>query len=196
MTAPRRTGRRTGASGTREAILREARASFGAAGFSGTSIRGVARAAGVDPALVHHYFGTKDELFAASLELPLDPSVVVPALLAEGLDGLGERVVRTFLGVWDATPGQGPLLALLRSAVSDERAAQSLRDFVQRAVLGPLARAAGPERADLRASLAASQVVGLAVARYVLRLEPLASATPDELAPLVGATLDRYLSPS
>ncbi len=130
MTAPRRTGRRPGDSGAREAILREARQSFGSAGFSGTTIRGVARAAGVDPALVHHYFGTKDELFAASLELPFDPSVVVPALLAEGMDGLGERVVRTFLGIWDATPGQGPLLALLRSAVSDERAAESLRDFV------------------------------------------------------------------
>ena len=194
MTAARRTGRRPGDSGAREAILREARQSFGSAGFSGTTIRGVARAAGVDPALVHHYFGTKDELFAASLELPFDPTVVVPALLAAGMDGLGERVVRTFLGVWDATPGQGPLLALLRSAVADERAAQSLRDFITRVVLGPLARAAGPERAELRASLAASQVLGLAVARYVVRLEPLASATPDELAPMIGATLDRYLA--
>jgi hypothetical protein len=109
------------------------------------------------------------------------------------MDGLGERVVRTFLGIWDATPGQGPLLALLRSAVSDERAAQSLRDFVTRVVLGPLARAAGPERAELRASLAASQVIGLAMARYVVRLEPLASATADELAPIMGPTLDRYL---
>ena len=193
MTAPRRTGRRPGDSGAREAILREARQSFGSAGFSGTTIRGVARAAGVDPALVHHYFGTKNELFAASLELPFDPSVVVPALLAEGLDGLGERVVRTFLGIWDATPGQGPLLALLRSAVSDERAAHSLRDFLTGVVIGPLARAAGTDGAELRASLMASQVVGLAVARYVVRIEPLASASADELAPLVGPTLDRYL---
>ena len=193
MTAPRRTGRRPGDSGAREAILREARQSFGSAGFSGTTIRGVARAAGVDPALVHHYFGSKDELFAASLELPFDPSVVVPALLAEGVDGLGERVVRTFLGIWDATPGQGPLLALVRSAVSDERAAQSLRDFIMRVVIGPLARAAGPDGAELRAGLVASQVLGLAMARYVVRLEPLASATPDELAPMIGPTLDRYL---
>lgn len=122
-------------------------------GFSGTTIRGVARAAGVDPALVHHDFGTKDDLFAASLELPLDPSVVVPALLAEGMEGLGERVVRTFLGVWDATPGQGPLVALLRSAVSDERAARLPRPC----------RARSPRAgrgAELRASLAASQVIG------------------------------------
>ena len=195
MTAPRRTGRRPGDSGAREAILREARQSFGSAGFSGTTIRGVARAAGVDPALVHHYFGTKGELFAASLELPFDPTVVVPALLAEGMDGLGERVVRTFLGIWDATPGQGPLLALIRSAASDETAAQSLRDFVTRVVIGPLARAVGVEDAELRASMAASQVVGLAMARYVIRLEPLASASVDELAPRIGATLDRYLQP-
>ncbi len=195
MTAPRRTGRRPGDSGAREAILREARASFGSAGFSGTTIRGVARAAGVDPALVHHYFGSKDELFAASLELPFDPTVVVPALLAEGMDGLGERVVRTFLGIWDATPGQGPLLALLRSAVSDEVAAQSLRDFLSHVIVGPLASAAGSDEAELRASLAASQVLGLAIARYVVRLEPLASAGPDELGPLLGQTLDRYLRP-
>ena len=193
MTAPRRTGRRPGDSGAREAILREARQSFGSAGFSGTTIRGVARAAGVDPALVHHYFGTKDELFAACLELPFDPSVLIAGLLAGGLDGLGERIVRTFLGVWDATPGQGPLLALIRSAVSDERAAQSLRDFVSRVLLGPLARAAGPESVELRASLAATQIVGLAMARYVVRLEPLASASADELAPILGPTLDRYL---
>ena len=193
MSAPRRTGRRPGDSGARAAILREARHSFGSAGFSGTTIRGIARAAGVDPALVHHYFGNKDELFAASLELPYDPSVVVPALLAEGLDGLGERVVRTFIGIWDATPGQGPLLALLRSAVSDERAAQTLRDFVTRVVIGPLVRAAGPDGAELRASLVASQMVGLAMARYVVRLEPLASASADELAALIGPTLDRYL---
>ncbi len=195
MTAPRRTGRRPGDSGAREAILREARASFGSAGFSGTTIRGVARAAGVDPALVHHYFGSKDELFAASLELPFDPTVVVPALLAEGMDGLGERVVRTFLGIWDATPGQGPLLALLRSAVSDEVAAQSLRDFISHVIVRPLASAVGSDEAELRASLAASQVLGLAIARYVVRLEPLASAGPDELAPLLGQTLDRYLRP-
>ena len=142
---------------------------------------------------MHHYFGTKGELFAASLELPFDPTVVVPALLAEGMDGLGERVVRTFLGIWDATPGQGPLLALIRSAASDERAAQSLRDFVTRVVIGPLARAAEVEDAELRASMAASQVVGMAMARYVIRLEPLASASVDELAPMIGATLDRYL---
>ena len=193
--AGRRTGRRPGDSGAREAILAAARHSFGTSGYSGTTIRGVARAAGVDAALVHHYFGSKDELFAACLELPADPTVLVPGLLAGGPDGLGERVVRTFLGIWDATPGQGPMLALLRSAVSDERAAHSLRDFLTRVVLGPLAESFGGEGAPMRASLAASQMLGLAVARYVLHLEPLASASADELAPVLGETFDRYLRP-
>jgi AcrR family transcriptional regulator len=192
----KRTGRRPGDSGTREAILRAARESFGAGGYAGTTIRGIARAAGVDPALVHRFYGSKESLFAASLDLPADPSVLLPALLADGTDGLGVRVVRTFLGIWDATPGQGPMLALLRSAVTDPAAAELLRDFLTRVALGPLAQAAGGQHPELRASLAASQMVGLAISRYVLRLEPLASAPADELAHDIGPTLDRYLTGS
>jgi len=190
----RRSGRRPGDSGTRQAILDAARHSFGEFGFARTTIRGVARAAGVDPALVHHYFGSKGDLFACALELPVDPAVMVPMVLAEGLDGVGERIVRTFLGIWDATPGQGPMLALLRSAVSDERAAASLRDFLTRVVLRPLAEAAGGENAQRRAALVASQMLGLAVTRYVVRLEPVASAPPDELARTIGPNLQRYLT--
>ena len=191
----RRTGRRPGDSGARDAILAAARRAFGTGGFAGSTIRGIAREAGVDPALVHHYFGTKDRLFAAALELPLDPTTVIPGLVAQGRDGLGERLARTFLGVWDGTPGQGPMLAMLRSAVSDPTTAGSLRDFLTRVVLEPLAGAAGAhEGAALRASLAASQLVGVAMARYVVGLEPLASASIDELAPPLGAVLDRHLA--
>lgn len=192
MTA--RSSRRPGQSGTREAILAAARESFGSAGYSGTTIRGVARAAGVDPALVHHFFGSKEGLFGAAMELPFDPAVVVAGLLEGGTDGLGERIVRTFLEVWDGTSGQGPLLALLRSAVTDEKAASSLRAFLSRVLLTPLARAASADRPEMRAGLVGSQMVGLAVARYVVRLDPVASADPDDLAPAVGPTLDRYLT--
>lgn len=192
MTPPR-SGRRPGDSGTREAVLAAARHGFGTAGFMGTTIRGIARDAGVDPALVHRFFGSKEQLFAAAMELPVDLTAVVPALLAAGPDGLGERVARTFLTAWDATPGQGPMLALLRSAVSDRTAAASFRDFATRVVLGPLATAASPDRPELRASLAASQVFGLAVARYVVRLEPLASTPADALARDVGPLLDHCL---
>lgn len=192
MTA--RGGRRPGQSGTREAILAAARESFGSAGYGGTTIRGVARTAGVDPALVHHFFGNKEGLFAAAMELPFDPGVLVAGLLEGGTDGLGERIVRTFLAVWDGTPGQGPMLALLRSAVTDEKAASSLRAFLSHVLLTPLAHAAGADRPELRAALVGSQMVGLAVARYVVRLDPIASAGPDDLAPAVGSSLDRYLT--
>lgn len=193
MTAPRRSGRRSGDSGTREAILIAARTSFGAAGYAGTTIRGVAREAGVDPALVHHFFGSKDSLFAAALSLPVDPTELVPQLLADGPHGLGERLVRTFLSVWDATPGQGPMLALLRSAVSDEAAAATLRELMAR-IIGRLVAGLGSDQPPLRTSLVTSQMVGLAVARYVVRLEPLATAGADVLAPALGPTLDRYLT--
>lgn len=192
--APRRSGRRTGDSGTREAILAAARESFGSAGYGGTTIRGVARTAGVDPALVHHFFGNKDGLFAAALELPFDPAVLLRGLLAPGLDGLGERIARTFLTTWDATPGQGPMLAMIRSAVTDEKAAASLRGFLTRVLFIPLANAAGGDRPELRANLVGSQMVGLAMARYVVRLEPLVSTPPEELAPIIGRTIDRYLT--
>jgi AcrR family transcriptional regulator len=189
-----RGGRRPGESGSREAILAAAKEAFGAQGYNATSLRAVARAAGVDPALVTHFFGSKDGLFTAALELPLDPRTVVAALLAGGVDGLGERVVRTFLGVWDSTPGQGPMLAMLRSAVSHEDSATMLRGLLSRVLLLPLAEGAGAGQAELRAALLASQVVGLAVTRYVLRLEPVASASADVLAPLYGPTLQRYLT--
>ncbi len=189
-----RGGRRPGESGTRAAVLATARESFGMRGYGATSVRGVARTAGVDPSLVLHFFGSKDGLFAAAIELPFDPAEVVSGLLAGGADGLGERIVRTFVTVWDASPGQGPMLAMLRSAVSHEDAAAMLRELLLRVMLRPLAVGAGGSDPDLRAALLASQVVGLAISRYVLRLEPVTSASADRLAPLLGPTLQRYLT--
>lgn len=194
MTSPRRSGRRPGDSGTRDAILEAAKDSFAASGYDATTIRGVARAACVDPALVHHFFGTKQKLFGAAMELPVDPATLVPALLTEGTDGLGERLVRMFLAVWDATPGQAPMLALVRSATAHEQAASLLREFITDVVLGPLARAAAPDRPELRATLVASQMMGLAMARYVVRVDPLATADADTLGPLIGPSVQRYLT--
>ena len=187
-----RTGRRPGPSGTREAILAAARAGFAARGYDATSVRAVAREAGVDPALVHHFFGTKEELFVAAMQLPVDPAAVVRGLLAEGVEDLGPRVVRILLAVWD-TDEATPLFALLRSAVAQERAAAMLREFLTGAVLTPLAAALDVDRPRLRASLAASQLMGLAVARYLIRIEPLASAPAEEVAAAVGPVLQRYL---
>ena len=194
MTQPRG-GRRPGESGTREAILAAARESFAHGGFRGTTIRGVARAAQVDPALVHHFFGTKDGLFVAAMELPFDPSAVLPAVLGDDLEGAGERLARTFLTVWDGAPQQAPMLNLLRSALEHEAAAQMLREFLTSVVLGALAeRMDGPD-VELRAALVASHMVGLALTRYSLRLEPVAGAHVDALVRLVGPAVQRYLTP-
>lgn len=191
MTKP---GRRPGPSGTREAIFTAAKEAFARQGYDATSLRQVARNADVDPSLIVHFFGTKAALFRACLALPIDPDEVVRTLLAGGVDGLGERIVRTFLAVWDTTPGQGPMLAMLRSAVSHEDSAAQLSALLTEALFYPLARGAGCGDPGLRASLLASQAVGMAFARYVLKLEPFASASVEVLAPALGPTLQRYLT--
>ena len=192
MTA--RTGRRPGGGDSRADILAAARASFAERGYDATSLRGVARAASVDPALVHRFFGSKPALFAASMDLPEDPGALLRGLLADGLDGVGERIVLTFVGVWDSQPAQERLVALLRAGIAGAESADVLRGFLTDAVLGPLATATGRADGPLRASLAASQLVGLAVARYLLRLDPLASTPPAEVARALGPTLQRYLT--
>ncbi|MEU4644005.1 TetR family transcriptional regulator [Micromonospora sp. NPDC023814] len=191
----RRTGRRPGNPDTREGILGAARAAFAERGFDGASIRAIAAAAQVDPALVHHYFGSKDQLFLAAMHAPVDPGELLPKVLAGDREGLGERLVRTFLGVWDSPAGIAGV-ALLRSAVSNEWTARLLREFlvsqVLRKVLDQLD--ADPAELPLRGSLVASQMIGLAMMRHVVRLEPVASAAPETLVAAVGPTVQRYLT--
>jgi AcrR family transcriptional regulator len=147
----------------------------------------------VDPALVMHYFGSKDGVFLAAMDFPIDPAEFLPRLLAPGLEGLGERLARFFLETWDS-PAGSPLLGLIRSAVASDRAAAMLREFVGREVLGRVAEALDLDRPQLRASLAASQLIGLAVLRYVIKLEPLASAHPRQVAVWVAPAIQRYLT--
>lgn len=189
-----RSGRRPGESGSREEILAAARERFARLGFEGTTIRGIALDAGVDPGLVHHFFGTKDGIFAAAMELPIDAATVIPALLDEGLDGLGERLVRFFLSLWENPASRLALSAILRSAVSQERAADLLRGFVGREVIGRLAHRIDRPDPQLRATLVGSQLVGLALVRYVIRVEPLASAPVDAVVTAVAPTVQRYLT--
>jgi AcrR family transcriptional regulator len=188
-----RTGRRPGAGGTREAILAAARSHFSVAGYEGGTVRGIAADAGVDPSLVMHYFGSKEGVFRAAMDFPIDPAEVIPKLLAPGLDGLGERLARFFLETWDS-PAGSPLLGLIRSVVGSDRAAAMLREFISREVLGRLAEALDLDQPQLRASLAASQLVGLAMIRYVVKLEPLASAPPGQVAKWVAPSIQRYLT--
>jgi AcrR family transcriptional regulator len=152
-------------------------------------------AAGVDPALVHHYFGSKDKLFLAAVDAPADPDDVLPEVLASPPHELGAAVVRMVLRLWDG-PAQPAGLALLRSAVSNEWTAKLLREFLVSKVLRKVVGTLGfdPDVRAARASLVASQIIGLVMARYVLRLEPLASASPESLVAAIGPTVQRYLT--
>jgi AcrR family transcriptional regulator len=190
-----RTGRRPGRQDTKEAILASARDAFAEKGFDGASIRYIATSAGVDPALVHHYFGTKDQLFLAAMQIPIDPGKIIPHVAAGGIDGLGERLVRTFLGIWDSPVGSAGV-ALLRSAVRNDLAARLFREFITTQVIRRVMSHLDidPDEMPTRASLVASQVIGMAMMRYVIRLEPLASAPPEAVAAAVGPTLQRYFT--
>lgn len=190
-----RTGRRPGNQDTREAILVAAKQAFAERGYDNASIRQIATGAGVDPALVHHYFGTKDQLFVATMEIPVNPTEVIPKVVAGGPDGVGERLVRTFLTVWDS-PAGATAAALLRSALSHEWSARMVREFLISQILGKIVQSLDldPKQAQLRTTLAASQMVGLAMARYIIKVEPLASAPRETLVATIGPTIQRYLT--
>lgn len=188
----RAAGRRPGKPDTRAAILEAARADFAAKGFDKTTIRGVARQADVDPALVHHYFGDKVRLLMAALQLPLDPRPLIGEILKGDPLGMGERLVHAFVSTWDADPR--PLVAVLKAAVAND----SLRDLVREGLMaGILEHVAGylaVPQARLRAELVASQLIGLAVVRYVLRIEPFASTSVENVTSMVGPRIQDYLS--
>jgi len=191
---PQRGGRRPGESGTREAILAAARNGFAQLGYDRATIRGVAAAAGVDPALVIHYFGSKEVLFEAALELPVRPAEIFARGAAAGPDQLGVTIVRTFLEAWEPPETRVRLMAMLRSAMTNDAAMAMIRDLLVREVFGPITQALGVPDAQLRATLVGSQFVGLAIMRFIARLEPLASASIDELVAAVGPTVQRYLT--
>jgi len=186
-------GRRPGGPDTRGQILASARRSFADKGFAGTTIRAVAAEAKVDPALVHHYFGSKDDLFLAALEIPVDPRALVPRVFEPGVAGAGERLLRLLLSVWDDPAARLPLIALVRSSFTEETPETLLQQGILRMVLQPL-RAALPEaEADRRVQLVVSQMIGLVMTRYVLALEPLASQPAEDVVAWVAPTLQRYL---
>lgn len=187
-------GRRPGGPDTRGEILRAARESFAGKGFAATSLRGVARAAGVDAALVHHYFGGKDELFVEAMALPVDPRQVAARILAGPREELGPRIVTAFLEIWESPDGQQRMKAVLRSVVSSDQVAQLMRDALTRMIIGPVSQALGTPDATLRVGLVAGHLVGLAMTRYLLELDPVATTAPATLVELVGPVLQNYLT--
>ncbi len=191
----RRSGRRPGNPDTRESILAAAREAFAERGFDKASIRAIATAAGVDPALVHHYFGTKDKLFVEAMQIPIDPQELLPSILGGGPDEVGVRFVRAFIGLWDSPAGTAAV-ALMRSAVSHDWSARLVRDFVVTQILRRVAAGLElpPAEAPLRVGLVATQMAGLAMMRYILKLEPIASAPPETLVAAVAPTIQRYLT--
>ena len=190
--ARRGPGRPADGGDRRQAILDAARQQFAEKGFAAASVRAIARQADVDPALVHHYFGSKEQVFVAAMELPFDPAERLPQVLAGDPDQLGERLVRLFLGVWGDPAFRTPMLGLVRSAFTSEQGATMLREFVGSALLGRIV-AVGDSPDPLRVQAAAAQLVGLVLLRHVVRLEPLASADDETLVALVAPTVQHYL---
>lgn len=191
----RRTGRRPGTPDTRQAIIEAAAQNFAESGFTGATMRAIATGAGVDAALIHHYFGSKRELFLATVRMPIDPTALVDQVTSGGLDGLGERIVAIITAAWESS-AQPALLAMVRSALSEPGSARVMREFVMSEIIARmLSRAEVPLlESELRGSLVASQILGLVIARYVLQLEPIAGMARELLIASIGPTIQRYIT--
>jgi AcrR family transcriptional regulator len=192
MTARR--GRRLGGGDTRAEILAAARAMFADIGYSATTLRAIALHAQVDPALILHHFGSKEALFREAMRVPIDPAAIAAIIAGGDRSALGERLCFYFLGLWEDEATKEPLLAMLRSALTHAAAAESVRGFLTEAIVGRVAMVLDAPDAALRATLVGSQFVGLAMARYLLRIEPLASADAATVVAWVAPTVQRYLT--
>ena len=189
----RRRGRRGGDPGTREAVLAAARARFAERGYGAASIREIAADAGVDPALVHYFFGTKQRLFTAALALPYDPAEIVARALAGDPDRIGERVAATLVREWGTPEAAEAIAALIRSTAADAPIAGAVGEFIETVMIPTLAAAALPDHAELRAAQAASQIVGFMFSRFVLGIAPASTVPLEEIAPRLGAAIQRVL---
>ncbi|MEV6567171.1 TetR family transcriptional regulator [Streptomyces kronopolitis] len=182
--------------GARERILAAARTEFAERGYDKTSMRRIARAAEVDSALVHHYFGTKEQVFAAAIELTFAPALTMPDALAGGGADVGERMARFMFGIWENPVSRQPLLAIMRSALTNDTAAAVLRGLIERRMLQRVAGELDVPDPEFRAQLAAGHLIGIAMLRYVIRMDPVASADTEEIIAMVAPALQRYLTQS
>ncbi|MFK0160645.1 TetR family transcriptional regulator [Streptomyces sp. NPDC090493] len=193
----RRRGRppRSESADTRDRILVTAREEFSEHGYEKTSVRAIAKAAGVDSALVHHYFGTKEQIFEAAIAVAFAPVVDAPGAIADGpLEGVGERLTRFVFGIWENPTTRTPLLAIVRSAVNNETAAAVFRRLIAAQLLRRLAEQVDHPDGELRAELAAAQLVGCAMLRYVIKVEPLASADLEQIVARIAPVVQGHLT--
>ncbi|GHF07420.1 TetR/AcrR family transcriptional regulator [Streptomyces griseoluteus] len=193
----RRRGRppRAESGDTRDRILDAAREEFSERGYEKTSVRGIAKAAGVDSALVHHYFGTKEQVFEAAVAVAFAPALAAPDAIAEGpLDSVGERLTRFVLGLWENPATRTPLLAIVRSAVNNDTAAAVFRRLISAQLLRRIAGRLDVPDAELRVELAAAQLVGTAMLRYVIKVEPLASADLERIVARLAPVVQGHLT--
>lgn len=191
--AHRRPGRWRSGAESKQRILRTARDLFGQHGYGGTTVRAIATAAGVDPAMVFYFFGTKQGLFAAAIEMSDNVPPAIESIFAGGLDTIGERIVRTLLDNLDKSE-RTPLVMLTRSAPTDNRSEALLREFIEREITDRLAAMLDTPDAALRAGMVNIQVLGLAVARYIVRIEPIASMPIDDLVSRLGPLVQHCLT--
>lgn len=187
------TGRRPGATTTRELIEDAARKQFAENGYDRTSIRSIARQAGVDPGLVKHFFGTKWELFLTVVELPLDPPTLIETVVAGDQALVGRRLATAIVEILDDECRRRPMLSMIRAATSEPAAAALVRDFLTRNVLQPIAERLGVPDAEYRAGLVMSQIVGFSMAGYVVALEPLANRSRESVIASLAVTFQHYL---
>ncbi|HZC53165.1 MAG TPA: TetR family transcriptional regulator [Mycobacterium sp.] len=193
-TGRRRPGRPAGGSDTRERILASARELFARNGIDRTSIRAVAAGAGVDSALVHHYFGTKQQLFAAAIQLPIDPMTVLVPMRETPVEELGLKLSSVLLPIWDSEMGSG-LIATVRSLLAGADVSLA-RSFLQEVVVAEVGSRVDtpPGTGKIRAQFVASQLMGVVMARYIVQIEPFASLPAEQIARTIGPNLQRYLT--
>lgn len=197
-------GRRPGGEDTRAAIIAAARAEFAQRGYDGTSLRGVAREAGVDPKLVHHYFDGKSELFAEVMAFPANPAVLVERVASAPRDRLGETLARVFFTAWDAPEGRERFAAMFAAAAAQEEHARMVREFVGREVLHRVVETMRTdvgveprpgESLEVRVALGAAQLIGTGLLRYVVKVPAVADASVEELVAILGPSLQHHLVP-
>jgi AcrR family transcriptional regulator len=195
VTATGRTpGRRPGGPDTRGEIVQAARESFADKGFAATSIRAVARHAGVDAALVHHYFDSKDELFIEAMAIPVDPRQIAAQIVDGPVEEIGRRIATVFFGVWESPDGQQRMKALFRSVVSSDEVARMMREGITQMIIQPISQVLDVPDAQLRVGLVATQLVGAAIVRYLVGLEPVASIDIETLIDRLAPVLQLHLT--